>query len=209
MKLIVPFISDKDNGMEKPSRCQLVLNCVNWRNGYPYCPDVKVDLWHNNKSLFIRYVVTEDYTGAETIKDNGEVWKDSCVELFISFDNAGYYNIESNCIGKILMSHRKGRKTDVEYASSEILESIKRESSLGTKAISCRKISEPWEMTLEIPATAFFKHELEGFSDLQAKCNIYKCGDSLPTPHFISLFPIETEQPDFHRPDFFREISFE
>ena len=29
--------------------------------------------------------------------------------------------------------------------------------------------------------------------------NIYKCGDGLKKPHFISLFPIDTPEPDFHR----------
>ncbi len=39
--------------------------------------------------------------------------------------------------------------------------------------------------------------------------NVYKCGDALKTPHFVSLYPIETPSPDFHRPEFFRELSFE
>ena len=35
------------------------------------------------------------------------------------------------------------------------------------------------------------------------KGNVYKCGDMLPHPHFLSFFPIHLPKPDFHRPDFF------
>ena len=209
MKLKIPYISDNDNGMEKPSRCQLQLDCVNWKNEYPYHPEVKVNLWHNNNSLFLEYEVNEDFIAAITSQDNGEVWKDSCVELFISFDNEGYYNIEANCIGKILMSHRQGRKVNVEYAPKEILKLIKRNPSLGEEVFNCKKATAPWKMTLEIPVAAFFKHKLNGLQGVEAKCNIYKCGDMLPSPHFISLFPIDTEKPDFHRPEFFGNICFE
>ena len=204
----IPLIKDNCNGMEKPSRCKLVLDCVNWSSDYPYHPEVKVELWHNNDSLFVHYEVTEDYVAAKAKEDNGEVWKDSCVELFISFDNKGYYNIESNCIGKILMSHREGRKINVEYASPEILNGIKRLPSLGEDVIALRKDPTPWEMTLEIPASTFFKHNFIGFQGIKARCNIYKCGDELPNPHFISLFPIQTEKPDFHRPEYFGDIYF-
>ncbi|MBR3471266.1 MAG: hypothetical protein IKH22_01600, partial [Prevotella sp.] len=37
---------------------------------------------------------------------------------------------------------------------------------------------------------------------------VYKCGDCLSVPHYLSLFPITTERPDFHRPEFFQDIVF-
>ena len=56
-----------------------------------------------------------------------------------------------------------------------------------------------WSMTVEIPAEIFgikeFKEPLRG--------NLYKCADKANTPHYLSAFPIETEKPDFHRPEFF------
>ena len=38
--------------------------------------------------------------------------------------------------------------------------------------------------------------------------NIYKCGDLLPQPHFVTLFPIQAPQPDYHRPEFFQPLPF-
>ena len=44
---------------------------------------------------------------------------------------------------------------------------------------------------------------------LKVKGNVYKCGDMLPHPHFLSFFPIDLPKPDFHRPDFFGSVEFE
>ena len=36
--------------------------------------------------------------------------------------------------------------------------------------------------------------------------NFYKCGDATLLPHYLSWSQIDTEQPDFHRPEFFGEL---
>lgn len=38
--------------------------------------------------------------------------------------------------------------------------------------------------------------------------NLFKCGDELSHPHFLSWQPIRTEKPDFHRPEFFAQVRF-
>lgn len=205
MNIEVPFI---DTFQDKDSATEINLSCNNWPQSYPYSPEVKVRLWHDNKSLFLNYLVKEKYVAAKIDYDNGKVSKDSCVEFFIAFDDEGYYNLEANCIGKILLSHRKGRKIDVEYATPDVLNTISRNPSLGTDPINCHEEINLWTLNLEIPLSVFFKHDLKEFGGLTAKCNIYKCGDELPLPHFLSCFPIKTDSPDFHRPEFFGTIYF-
>ena len=39
--------------------------------------------------------------------------------------------------------------------------------------------------------------------------NVYKCGDNLSQPHFLSWQPIHTDKPNFHVPQFFGEVEFE
>ena len=39
--------------------------------------------------------------------------------------------------------------------------------------------------------------------------NFYKCADLTSTPHFLSWAPIDTPEPDFHRPEFFAPITLE
>jgi hypothetical protein len=44
------------------------------------------------------------------------------------------------------------------------------------------------------------------FEGLTLRGNLYKCADKSKTPHYLSAFPVETEKPDFHRPEFFHEF---
>ena len=85
---------------------------------------------------------------------------------------------------------------------------IGRWSSLGDKPFE-EKPCGRWEVALSIPVQAFFESGLESFDGLKARANLYKCGDLLSTPHFLSFAPIATAQPDFHRPEFFTSIEFE
>ena len=208
MPTLIPFIPQENFEILPENALKLKVANNNWKGQFPYSPIVKSALWHNGNTLFINFEVEEDYVAALAKKDNDDVYKDSCVEFFISFDEEGYYNVEANCTGKILMSHRLGRKIDVEYANPEILSNIAREASLGTEPFECRTTDGKWYLTLAIPATSFFKHNFKNFNGLEAKCNIYKCGDNLPKPHFLSWQPIKTENPDFHRPEFFGSILF-
>ncbi|MGH2565575.1 MAG: carbohydrate-binding family 9-like protein, partial [Ginsengibacter sp.] len=40
------------------------------------------------------------------------------------------------------------------------------------------------------------------------KVNFYKCGDKLPKPHFLTWNTVETEDPDFHAPEYFGSMEF-
>ena len=51
-------------------------------------------------------------------------------------------------------------------------------------------------------------HSLTDWSGLKAKVNLYKCGDKLSQPHFLSWKPISAPKPDFHLPEFFEQIKF-
>lgn len=208
-KIIVPFINQEPEDGKIPENATTIqIGTNNWPKDFPYSPSVKASLWHNGSFFFINYEVDEKYIAAMASKDNGEVWKDSCAEFFVALDDKGYYNIEANCIGNILMSHRKSRKENVEYADEKILNNISRTSSLVAKPFKARPSTQPWTLRLAIPASAFFKHKLESFNGVEARCNFYKCGDDLPEPHFLSFNPIKTETPDFHRPEFFADIYF-
>ena len=89
------------------------------------------------------------------------------------------------------------------------MKGVDRWASLGTEPFDVREEPTKWEVALRIPISTFFKHKLKSFDGLKAKGNAYKCGDNLPVPHFISLNPIKTKQPDFHRSEFFGEMTFE
>lgn len=185
-----------------------VVACNNWSGQFPYAPDVHFRMGHNNEYIFIKFEVRESCTLATITSDNGEVWTDSCCEFFIAFDESGYYNFEFSCIGKALLGFRKERP-NVTHGTAEVMTSIKRFSTLGTENFNERTGDSRWALTVAIPVTAFFRHQIKELSGLKATANIYKCGDKLTHPHYLSWMPIDMPKPNFHVPQFFTEITFE
>ena len=141
--------------------------------------------------------------------DDGNVWEDSCCELFLSpVADGTYYNMECNAAGTMLIGFgpkREGR----ERAPQEVLDKVDRWSSLGRTPFDNIEGEQTWQLCLAVPTEAYYHHHLESFAGLQVKGNVYKCGDKLPHPHFLSLYPIDLPKPDFHRPDFFGGVVFE
>lgn len=182
------------------------ISCVNWPETFPYRPQVGFRIAHNNEELFLRFTVLEDCTMALTKRDHGRVWTDSCVEFFIALDKNGYYNFEFSCIGKALLGYRQDR-TNAVHAPAEIMKTIKRYSTLGTENFEEKQVGL-WELTVAIPYTALFQHHLTKWSGVSAWVNVYKCGDNLSKPHYLSWQPIDTKRPDFHVPQFFKKVKF-
>jgi hypothetical protein len=178
---------------------------ANWSK-YPYKPDVKFRVAHDGKNIFLNYQVDELNIKAVCDKDNGKVWEDSCVEFFISFgEDAFYYNIECNCIGKVLVATGINELNRMAVPAIYISR-IDRWSSLGALPVDNR--SGQWELSLIIPIEVFLLNKINRFDGIKAKGNFYKCGDNLKTPHFLSWNPIKSINPNFHLSGFFGEILF-
>jgi len=181
------------------------IDTVNWEI-FPYCPEATFRIAHNSKTILLNYRINESDIKAVCNQDNGRIWEDSCVEFFIAFNEDSYYNIECNCIGKLLIA--KGSKREGRIPLPEtLLKNIDRWSSLGYLPVENR--SGNWEVSLVIPKEIFYPEITKSFDNVKAKGNFYKCGDCLQTPHFLSWNPIRSETPDFHRPEFFGELVFE
>ncbi len=207
----VPHITPlKEGSLDELFQCQPLYPIAsnNWAEAYPYAPEVGFRLFHTGEELFLRFEVEERYTQALIEEDNGEVWTDSCVEFFLSFDERGYYNFETTCIGRMLLGFRKEKPHPV-YASKEVMQRIVRIPSLGTTPFKERVGENRWQLTLKIPAKALFCHEFTTWKGLKFRANLYKCGDKLSHPHFLSWQPIHAEKPNFHLPAFFGEIYCE
>ena len=184
------------------------IACNNWEAEYPYAPQVAFRMFHTGAWLLLRFDVEERYTAAKVAEDNGRVWTDSCVEFFLELDDRGYYNFETTCIGRMLLGFRKTH-ADAVHAPAEIMRQIRRTPTLDTEPFAERAGDNRWQMTLAIPPTALFRHELATWDGLRARMNLYKCGDDLSHPHFLSWQPIEASKPTFHLPAFFAAAEFE
>lgn len=184
------------------------IETCNWPKEFPYAPAVRFRIAHTGDSILLNFRCNEEYVRAEAEADNGPVWEDSCVEFFFSPDGKKYYNIECNCAATLLCAIGDGR-ANRRHCPPELLKSVKRYSSIGTGVFPSRQAPDEWEVSLVIPTTLFFDDPITDFSGMKAKANFYKCGDKLPTPHFLSWAPIDVPSPDFHRPEFFGDITFQ
>lgn len=177
----------------------------NWGEEYPYLPDARFRLAYSDSSIVVDYRVNEEAVRAVADADNGRVWEDSCCELFLSpADDGVYYNIECNCACRLLIGCGVNRNDRVR-ASQDVLDKVGRWSSLGDKTIGTHVVKGgvKWSLSLIIPFDVFFNHAITSIEGKTLRGNIYKCGDKLPKPHFLSWNPVTTLKPDFHRPECF------
>jgi len=184
------------------------IEILNWPNEYPYKPITFFIIGRSNSSVFIKFSVRGTMLRAIYSTDQDPVYQDSCVEFFcMPAGGDRYTNFEFNCIGTCSASSRKTRYEDVVPFAKEEMLTIKRYPSLGRRAFNEMEGMFEWELTVEIP----FKLMGIDSENLPQKIlgNFYKCADGTDSPHFISWSPIKTDKPDFHRPEFFGELSLD
>lgn len=212
MKITVPYIPDLEeltfedlcSVMERRGSRQLIGNAP-W-DAFPYKPIVAVDLAASEKYLFALFFVRGLGLKAEFGKTNEPVWQDSCTEIFIAdADGGGYRNFEVNCIGTLLSAHQKGRGIDVEPISESDAARIIRHTSVNSEPFKEKDGVHQWTAAVGIPFA------LLGYEERPEtlKANFYKCADGSRYPHYLSWTPIDTSEPDFHRPEFFGTLNLE
>lgn len=136
---------------------QELIHLVPWA-GFPYKPQVAFAIAHGEKALFLKFYVEEKHLKAIYSEPNNPVYKDSCVEMFISFgDELEYYNFEFNCAGTCLLSFGEQRAMR-QMSSDEIIRSISFQNTI--KPASNTDANIAWELTLAIPYSVFQYHEI-------------------------------------------------
>lgn len=185
------------------------IDCANWPEAFGYKPAAHVQMAHDGHNLHLLFTVEERYTRALEGEDGRKVCLDSCVELFIqpSADDPHYYNFEFNAIGTAYAACRTSRK-DPRPLPQEVLARIKRNPSLGRAPLAEFEGENHWTLQLTIPREVLIFHPGRSWSGMEVKMNLYKCGDELSLPHYLSWAPITTPSPDFHRPEFFAKARF-
>ncbi len=207
----VPFLSvDNDVTIDDLS---LKLD-VGPRNGietipwllYSYKPEVFFAVGYCDSCVCLKFYVSEKFARAIYSNPNEPVYKDSCVEFFISFeDEEEYYNFEFNCAGTCLLGFGKER-ADRKLLSKEIISLIGHQALL--KPARSPDANIGWELTIKIPFKVFYYHNINTLAGKRCRVNFFKCGDELPEPHFLVWNNIKTNQPDFHVPAFFGSMEF-
>ncbi len=198
----VPALLDAEGVQFSP------IDTNNWAADFPYTPKVEFRIAHTGDSIVLNYRVAEDSVRA-VAADDGNVWEDSCCEFFsVPAGDDLYYNIECNCAGQMLIGCGPERENR-ERATQQVLDTVKRWSSLGREPFEEKDAPSVWQLVLVVPVAAFYNHHITSLAGTTIRANFYKCGDKLRKVHFLSWNPISVARPDFHRPDFFGEVEFE
>ena len=184
------------------------IACCNWAEDFPYAPEVTFKMFHTGEKLYVRFDVSEECTAARVAEDNGKVWTDSCCEFFLSLDGEAYYNIETTCIGRMLIGYRAKGQTAI-HAGEEVLSQVERITSIGTEPFEERVGENKWSLIIALPTSIMHQHDIKSWDGLKLKVNLYKCGDDLSKPHYLSWQPIALPKPCFHCPEFFVPIELE
>jgi hypothetical protein len=180
---------------------------INWKD-FDYKPEAAFSVGYTEKELLLKYYVTEQYFKAEKTESNQMVCEDSCVEFFVSpCDDGIYYNFEFNGIGTCLLGTGTRRENSTK-TDPEIIAKIRRVASAGIKPVKETKGKFSWTITIAIPQNVFFLHEIKKIKGQIFRANFYKCGDKLTVPHYVTWNRVETQKPDFHRPEYFGSLRF-
>lgn len=180
------------------------IDVAPWASEFPYVPAVRFQVAYDNKHIILHYDVQEEFVKGQFIRPNENVWEDSCVEFFISFDQRKtYYNVEFNVLGVGLIGYGGAVKAERNRLSAEQILSVNTASSVQT--IQGKK---SWQQVLVIPFEILGVNA-EDLAGQSAAANFYKCGDGLPNPHFIAWNGIDHPTPNFHLPQFFGEVKFQ
>jgi hypothetical protein len=179
-----------------------------WNKGNGLTCKADFTISHFDQGLRIHYSVLEPFLNARKRKINDDVHKDNCVEFFLAFDNEPtYYNFEFNCLGSLKAAYGKSRKHR-KYLSPDVLKVVEDNIDIAIGNVSQGKLVK-WDINIILPIEVFSFHDKSSFSGLNCSANFAKCGDNLPTPHFLSWINIPSQEPDFHQPNYFGKVTFE
>ncbi len=212
--LSVPFIPELDAlSLEEVTKlldergARRTVDTLNWEKDFPYHPLTAFSIAHSGTHIYIDFFVRCNYLRAVNYKNNSDVYQDSCVEFFVApKGDTPYWNFEFNCIGTIHAARRFDRHNG-ELLSDDDLARVRRLPSCGTRPFEEVEGLFSWNLVVAIPLD-LIGLEYTG-QPIAIKGNFYKCADATSHPHYLSWSPIDTPQPDFHRPEFFGDIVLE
>jgi len=174
-------------------------------------PKVRAKLLYDEKNIYVIFRVEDNYVLAKRTKHNSFVSRDSCVEFFFSPGQDGYFNLEMNCSGVMLMHYQSDNGANRVNTTPDEGKLILRKSTLS--GLIYPEISTPttWVVEYALPYMMLEKYVpvVKPIKGVVWRANFYKCGDETSHRHWLTWNKVDLPKPDFHRPEFFGEVEFE
>ncbi len=176
------------------------VDCFRWMsNGYTPRTEAAL-VYLRGRGFLARLTSFETALRAECREEDGEVYRDSCLEFFVNFAperGRDYLNLEVNPLGTLHCKFGPGR------AGRRVLP-----AGVERPRAACAVQPDCWTAELFLPLAAV--ETLFGRGDFvpgeALRGNFYKCGDGTSLPHYGMWSPVLTEEADFHRPEYFGEL---
>ena len=155
-------------------------------------------------ALLLHLAAAERNIRAEERPPLGMPCRDSCLEFFFCPEEGDerYFNLEFSPSGCIYVGFGRSRTEHSRLLVNGAEELF---------APRIKYTADGWEIFFRVPF-AFIRTFCPAFSPLPGKsirANFYKCGDETPAPHYLAWNRVESETPDFHRPQDFGLLTFE
>ena len=193
----------------------LEVSCFRPEGG-AHRPLTKCKLLYDPERLYGIFRVDDQYVRCINTRFQADVYKDSCVELFLQpKSTGGYFNFEFNCGGALLASYVtdparvNGRVKQFIPLMPDDNNKIRRYHNLPGVVEPEITFKQLWFLEFSIPFAVLEKYagplgEIEGQS---WRGNFYKCGNETSHPHWGAWSPVH--ELNFHLPACFGSIQFE
>ena len=189
--------------MERIKREGSVFTLSRFPNWIPNqcCPLTMATISYDDCCFKVKFVSYETDLRAKETEHNTEIYRDSCMELFMQFSpdtDDRYINIEINPNGAVYCSVRYSRENFELIHTEDIV----------TLQVVPTVYEDRWELFYQIPVKLIQKYIPTYLHKKGAKLrgNLYKCGNDTNHPHYGCFQNVLTERPDFHRPEYFAEF---
>ncbi|MCD4698993.1 MAG: carbohydrate-binding family 9-like protein [Phycisphaerae bacterium] len=171
---------------------------------------------YDDEAIYLLFVCADKHISAVETDTNSNVHIDSCVEFFATIDpdghwgKWGYFNFEANCCGTAKLGFRPGPEWRT-LAPAELVETIGVSTSIPTPTKTESPDDDGWWLAAAIPFSVISEiagRKVAPKSGAQWRVNFYRCGGKTD-PQAACWNPIDLPEQDYHRPEFFGNMSFE
>jgi hypothetical protein len=179
-----------------------------------HLPKTQAKVLYDEEYVYVIFRVKDKYIRAVETERHGRVWEDSCVEFFLTPGtdiSNGYFNIETNCIGTLLLHYQPRPDEDIRPLKPAECDRLEIATSLPKKVID-PEITEPLTWTLEyrVPVEMFgeYRQVVKPAPGVKWRANFYKCAETVSYPHWLTWSLVVNDVPNFHLPEYFGTLEF-
>ena len=170
---------------------------INWKE-FEAAPKMTAKLLYNDFGIYVQLETNEKPLLARFSDQNSRVCCDSCMEFFFrpNENDPRYINFEFNPFGTMFLAIRTSRFDPVHPEQDKKYFNVKSYVD-----------DQCWVLQFCVPFE--FIDGIFGSHTKTMYGNLYKCGDETEGEHYVTYYPVGTEKPDYHRPEFFGEFVLE